>query len=129
VEGKEEVKFDDLVAIMKANKSDDSLPFSWDSAWATLYAGSPKNRHAITYEQFSQLLRAIQGEKVRQAFQAFDPKATGFTEVADFMRIVQETAGHKLSEHILGNLSTFISIRIRGSNPSSWVSRLKRRSS
>jgi hypothetical protein len=32
VEGKEEVKFDDLVAIMKANKSDDSLPFSWDSA-------------------------------------------------------------------------------------------------
>ncbi|CCX15405.1 Similar to Calcium-binding mitochondrial carrier protein Aralar1; acc. no. Q9VA73 [Pyronema omphalodes CBS 100304] len=51
---------------------------------------STKNRHALTYEQFSQLLRAIQGENVRQVFQAaaFDPKGTGFIEVADFMRIV-----------------------------------------
>jgi solute carrier family 25 aspartate/glutamate transporter 12/13 len=64
----------------------------------------------MTYEQFSQLLRAIQGENVRQTFHGFDPKATGFIEVADFMRIVQETAGHKLSEHILDNLSTFISV-------------------
>jgi solute carrier family 25 aspartate/glutamate transporter 12/13 len=110
VEGKGVVEFDDLAAITKANKSDTSLPFDWESAWATLYAGSPKNRHALTYEQFSQLLRAIQGEKVRQAFQAFDPKATGFIEVADFMRIIQETAGHKLSDHILDNLSTFISV-------------------
>ncbi|KAI5816504.1 mitochondrial carrier protein [Pyronema omphalodes] len=110
VQGKGTVDFDDLVAITKANKSDSSLPFNWDSAWATLYAGSPKSRHSLTYEQFSQMLRAIQGEKVRQAFQAFDPKATGFIEVAEFERIVKETAGHKLSDHILDNLNTFIGV-------------------
>jgi solute carrier family 25 aspartate/glutamate transporter 12/13 len=75
-----------LSLIREGSKSDDSLPFNGNSAWATLYAGSTKNRHTLTYEQFSQLLR----EKVRQ----FDPKGTGFIEVADFMRIVQETAGH-----------------------------------
>ncbi|CCX15407.1 hypothetical protein FPQ18DRAFT_391966 [Pyronema domesticum] len=66
----------------------------------------------MTYEQFAQLLRAIQGEKVRQAFQAFDPKGTGYIhiEVADFMKIVQETAGHKLSDYILNNLNTFVSV-------------------
>ncbi|KAI5816505.1 mitochondrial carrier domain-containing protein [Pyronema omphalodes] len=110
VQGKGTVDFDDLVAITKANKPDSSLPFNWDSAWATLYAGSPKSRHSLTYEQFSQMLRAIQGEKVRQAFQAFDPKATGLIEVADFERIVKETAGHKLSDHILDNLNTFIGV-------------------
>ncbi|KAI5816491.1 hypothetical protein BZA77DRAFT_368751 [Pyronema omphalodes] len=101
VQGKGTVDFDDLVAITKANKSDSSLPFNWESAWATLYAGSPKSRHSLTYEQFSQMLRAIQGEKVRQAFQAFDPKAT---------RFIEETAGHKLSNHILDNLNTFIGV-------------------
>ncbi|CCX15400.1 Similar to Mitochondrial aspartate-glutamate transporter AGC1; acc. no. Q75AH6 [Pyronema omphalodes CBS 100304] len=50
--------------------------------------------------EFSQLLRVIQGEKVRLAF---DTKATGFIEVANFMRIVQKT-------DILDNLNTFISV-------------------
>ncbi|KAI5782483.1 hypothetical protein FPQ18DRAFT_311085 [Pyronema domesticum] len=52
------------------------------------------------YEQFSQLLRAIQGEKVRQARRSrpLIPRVLGpsFIEVADFQRIVQETTGHKV---------------------------------
>ncbi|CCX33503.1 Similar to olfactory receptor [Exophiala dermatitidis NIH/UT8656]; acc. no. EHY59640 [Pyronema omphalodes CBS 100304] len=63
------------------------------------------------------LLGAIQGEKVRQAVQAFDPKSTGFIEVANFQRIVQETAGHKLSDHILDNLSIFISVGVASKIP------------
>ncbi|KAI5786905.1 hypothetical protein FPQ18DRAFT_380568 [Pyronema domesticum] len=64
-----------------------------------------------------ELLGAIQGEKVRQAVQAFDPKSTGFIEVANFQRIVQETAGHKLSDHILDNLSIFISVGVASKIP------------
>ncbi|KAI5816489.1 hypothetical protein BZA77DRAFT_293370 [Pyronema omphalodes] len=84
----------DLVAVKNSNKSDASLPFNWDSAWVTLYA-------------VSQMLRAIQGEKVHQTV---DPKATGFIEVADFERNVKDTAGHKLSDPVLDNLNTFIGV-------------------
>jgi solute carrier family 25 aspartate/glutamate transporter 12/13 len=110
VEGKGTVKFSDFVDIYKKYKGADTIPFNWNSDWAALYLGGKNTRHDLTYPQFSQMMRALQGEKVRQAFHYFDPKDTGFIEPEQFQRIIVETQGHKLSNHLLDNLHTLCNI-------------------
>lgn len=95
---------------MAQNKSEDSLPFDWNSEWAALYTGGRKRRHDMTYPQFSQMLRGLQGERVRQAFQHFDKDGDGYIEPEEFQHIILETAGHKLSDHLLENLHTLCNI-------------------
>jgi solute carrier family 25 aspartate/glutamate transporter 12/13 len=110
VEGKGTVKFSDFVNLYKKYKGADTIPFNWNSDWAALYLGGKNTRHDLTYPQFSQMMRALQGEKVRQAFHYFDPKDTGFIEPEQFQRIIVETQGHKLSDHLLENLHTLCNI-------------------
>lgn len=92
------------------NKGSDTIPFDWGSEWASLYVGSKKHRHDITYPQFSQMLRGLQGERIRQAFHIFDKDHDGYIEPEDFQRIILETARHKLSDHLLDNLPTLCNI-------------------
>lgn len=56
------------------------------------------------------MLRGLQGEKIRQAFQMFDTDKDGYIEPEDFQRIIMETASHKLSDHLLENLHTLCNI-------------------
>lgn len=88
------------------------MPFNWEAEWATLYIGSKKNRHAMTYPQFAQMLRGLQGERVRQAFLHFDANKDGYIEPSDFQRIIRETASHKLSDYLLENLTTLCNISV-----------------
>lgn len=104
------VKFDDFQKIYNAHKGEDSIPFDWSSEWASLYIGSKEKRHTMTYPQFSQMLRGLQGEKVRQAFLYFDKNNDGYIEPEEFQRIILETAAHKLSDHLLNNLHTLCNI-------------------
>ncbi len=99
------------------NKGPDSIPFDWNCEWATLYSGGKKRRHDLTYPQFSQMLRGLQGERIRQAFHHFDRDGDGYIEPEDFQRIILETAKHKLSDHLLENLHTLCNI-----SPSSKIS-------
>jgi solute carrier family 25 aspartate/glutamate transporter 12/13 len=92
------------------NKGPDSIPFDWNCEWATLYSGGKKRRHDLTYPQFSQMLRGLQGERIRQAFHYFDKDGDGYIEPEDFQRIILETAKHKLSDHLLENLHTLCNI-------------------
>jgi solute carrier family 25 aspartate/glutamate transporter 12/13 len=110
VHGTGVVKFDDFQKLYYQNKGEDSLPFDWNSEWASLYIGGRKKRHDMTYPQFSQMLRGLQGERVRQAFQHFDKNGDGYIEPEEFQRIIIETAGHKLSDHLLENLHTLCNI-------------------
>jgi solute carrier family 25 aspartate/glutamate transporter 12/13 len=64
----------------------------------------------MNYQQFSQMLRGLQGERVRQAFQHFDADGDGFIEPEEFATIIQQTASHKLSDHLLENLHTLCNI-------------------
>ncbi len=64
----------------------------------------------MTYPQFSQMLRGLQGERIRQAFQTFDKDNDGYVEPEDFQRIILETQKHKLSDHLLENLHTLCNI-------------------
>jgi solute carrier family 25 aspartate/glutamate transporter 12/13 len=110
VNGTGVVKFDDFKKLYNLNKSDDSLPFDWDAGWASLYVGTRKKRHDMTYPQFSQMLRGLQGERVRQAFEHFDKNGDGYIEPDEFQRIILETAKHKLSDHLLEHLHTLCNI-------------------
>lgn len=104
------VKFETFESLNKINKASDRIPFDWNSEWASLYAGRTKTRHDMTYPQFSQMLRGIQGERIRQAFHIFDKDGDGYIDPDDFQRIILETSRHKLSDHILDHLPTLCNI-------------------
>lgn len=104
------VKYDVLKKLYEANKGPDSIPFDWNCEWASLYSGGRKHRHDLTYPQFSQMLRGLQGERIRQAFHFMDKNGDGYIEPEDFQRIILETARHKLSDYLLDNLHTLCNI-------------------
>ena len=104
------VSFEEFTRLMNANKAQSAIPFDWNSGWASLYIGGRKNRHDMTYPQFAQMLRGLQGEKIRQAFHHFDKNGDGYIDPEDFQRIITETASHKLSDHLLTNLQTLCNI-------------------
>jgi solute carrier family 25 aspartate/glutamate transporter 12/13 len=104
------VKYDNLKKLYELNKSPDSIPFDWNCEWATLYSGGKKRRHDLTYPQFSQMLRGLQGERIRQAFHYFDKDGDGYIEPEEFQSIILQTAKHKLSDHLLENLHTLCNI-------------------
>lgn len=104
------VKYDDFRQLYELNKGPDNIPFDWDCEWAKLYIGSKRKRHNLDYHQFSQMLRGLQGERIRQAFQLFDKDGDGYINPDEFERIILETAKHKLSDHLLDNLHTLCNI-------------------
>jgi solute carrier family 25 aspartate/glutamate transporter 12/13 len=110
VEGKGVIKYETFQELYNLNKGEGAIPFDWDSEWASLYTGRKKTRHDMTYPQFSQMLRGLQGERIRQAFHIFDKDGDGYIDPEDFQRIILETAKHKLSDHLLENLPTLCSI-------------------
>lgn len=104
------VKYEDFRQLYERNKGPDSIPFDWDCDWAKLYIGDKSKRHTLSYSEFSQMLRGLQGERIRQAFQRFDKDRDGYIEPEDFARIILETAKHKLSDHLLENLTSLCNI-------------------
>lgn len=58
------------------------------------------------------MLRGLQGERIRQAFQLFDKDGDGYIEPEEFERIILETSKHKLSDHLLANLHTLCNISV-----------------
>lgn len=109
-DGSGAVKFDTVKQLYASTKGPDSIPFDWNSEWASLYTGRTKARHDMTYPQFSQMLRGLQGERIRQAFHIFDKDGDGYIEPEDFQRIILETSKHKLSDHVLENLPSLCNI-------------------
>jgi solute carrier family 25 (mitochondrial aspartate/glutamate transporter), member 12/13 len=103
-EGSGSVNYDTFQKIF--SQRDGGIPFNWNCDWATLYVGASKSRHGLDYTQFTQMLRGLTGERVRQAFRYFDKNLDGFIQPDEFQKIVVETAKHKLSDHLLENLHT-----------------------
>ncbi|KAL9604766.1 MAG: hypothetical protein Q9219_000214 [cf. Caloplaca sp. 3 TL-2023] len=104
------IRYEDFQRLYNQNKGDGTIPFDWNCEWASLYIGGAKHRHDMTYPQFSQMLRGLQGERIRQAFHIFDKDKDGYIDPEDFQRIILETARHKLSDHLLDNLHTLCNI-------------------
>ncbi|KAK2807561.1 hypothetical protein FQN50_005429 [Emmonsiellopsis sp. PD_5] len=110
VEGTGTIKYEAFQQLYNLNKGDGTIPFDWNSEWASLYTGRKKKRHDMTYPQFAQMLRGLQGERIRQAFHLFDKDGDGYIDPEDFQRIILETAKHKLSDHLLENLPSLCTI-------------------
>ncbi len=110
VDGTGSISQETFQRLYNQNKGQDSIPFDFNSEWASLYLGDKKKRHDMTYPQFAQMMRGLQGERIRQAFHLFDKDGDGYIEPEDFQRIILETARHKLSDHLLENLPTLCNI-------------------
>ncbi|KAF5097818.1 hypothetical protein D0Z00_002255 [Geotrichum galactomycetum] len=109
-EGTGQVNFTKFVELYNSHKSADSLPFDWNSKWASLYIGDESKRHTLSYQQFSQMLAGLLGERVRQAFQHYDPSKTGYILPEQFQSIITASASHKLSDNLLSSLHTLVNI-------------------
>lgn len=109
-QGNGEVDFNNFVEMYKKHKSPDALPFDWESSWANLYLGDKSKRHTLSYAMFSQMLSGLMGERVRQAFQYYDKRNTGYISPDQFSEIISKTASHKLSDSMLGSLHTLCNI-------------------
>lgn len=105
------VNVEDLQRIYNEHRGKDGLSFDFNGPWASLYFGAKGARHAMTYEQFAQMLRGLQGERIRQAFQHYDTDHDGLITPEEFAAIIRENQGHKLSDHILENLPTLCNIQ------------------
>lgn len=110
VAGKGLVDPEDFRKMVESQRSEDALPFDWNSEWASLYIGSRKHRHSMTYPQFAQMMRGLNGERIRQAFKAYDVDGDGYIDPSAFEKIMRHAAGHKLSDHILENLTSLSNI-------------------
>ncbi|EGE79123.1 hypothetical protein BDDG_02061 [Blastomyces dermatitidis ATCC 18188] len=110
VEGTGAIKYETFQKLYTQNTGKDSIPFDWNSEWVSLYTGTKKRRHDMTYPQFAQMLRGLQGERIRQAFHLLDKDGDGYIEPEDFQRIILNTARHKLSDHLLENLPSLCTI-------------------
>jgi solute carrier family 25 (mitochondrial aspartate/glutamate transporter), member 12/13 len=110
IDGMGVVKFDTFNQLYNLNRDGDSIPFDWNSEWASLYIGNKKSRHDMTYPQFAQMLRGLQGERIRQAFHLFDKDGDGYIAPEDFQRIILATYQHKLSDYLLEQLPSLCNI-------------------
>lgn len=58
------------------------------SDWVKLYLGKKDGRHVLSYNQFTQLMKGLQGERLRQAFMYFDTNGDGFITPDQFKKII-----------------------------------------
>jgi solute carrier family 25 aspartate/glutamate transporter 12/13 len=110
INGTGTIRIETFKQLYDLHKGQDSIPFDWDSEWASLYIGRKKSRHDLTYPQFAQMLRGLQGERIRQAFHIFDKDGDGYINPEDFQRIIRQTYKHKLSDYLLEHLPTLCNI-------------------
>ncbi|CDZ97571.1 mitochondrial inner membrane protein [Phaffia rhodozyma] len=131
-DGNGSITFDEFKAVFSENIGPDAIPFNFDSDWVRLYIGkanvlgcksinqvtcitlyllsyvltrrlSPDRR---TDNEFTQLMKGLQGERLRQAFRYFDKGGDGHISPEEFKRIIIEVARHKLSDSVLDRLPT-----------------------
>ncbi|THH08356.1 hypothetical protein EW145_g2768 [Phellinidium pouzarii] len=60
--------------------------------------------------EFTQLMKGLQGERLRQAFKYLDDNQDGFIRPDQFKRIIMELAGHKLSDAVIERLPTLCTL-------------------
>ncbi|KAI0783314.1 mitochondrial carrier [Abortiporus biennis] len=104
------ITYDEFKNVFKANIGPDAIPFDFDCDWVKLYLGKKNGTHVLGYNEFTQLMKGLQGERLRQAFKYFDADQDGFIKPDQFKRIILELAGHKLSEAVIERLPTLCTL-------------------
>ncbi|KAJ4472603.1 mitochondrial carrier domain-containing protein [Lentinula edodes] len=104
------IDFDEFKNVMSANIGSDAIPFDFDCDWVRLYLGKKNGAHVLGYNEFTQLMKGLQGERLRQAFKYLDKDQDGFIRPDEFKRIILEIAGHKLSDAVIDRLPTLCTL-------------------
>lgn len=104
------ITFDELKNVFQANVGPDAIPFNFDCDWAKLYLGKKNGTHVLGYNEFTQLMKGLQGERLRQGFKYLDDNQDGFIKPDQFKRIILEIAGHKLSDEVIERLPTLTTL-------------------
>ncbi|GJJ13233.1 hypothetical protein Clacol_007484 [Clathrus columnatus] len=127
------VSWDDFVVfetMLKRPDADYWMAFKYfDVDWVKLYLGKRDGAHVLGCElkalnlhgpvidetnskdnEFTQLMKGLQGERLRQAFKYLDDNQDGFIRPEQFRRIIVELAGHKLSDAVIERLPTLCTI-------------------
>ncbi|CAG8445764.1 1908_t:CDS:2 [Ambispora gerdemannii] len=110
INGTGKVTFDQFKEILSANLGPDSVPFDYNCDWLNLYVGVDGKKHDLAYEEFSQLLKGIQGERLRQEFKYYDKDQIGFINPDAFKKIILSIAKHKLSDSLIEHLPTLCNV-------------------
>ncbi|KAG2227086.1 hypothetical protein INT45_003816 [Circinella minor] len=116
VNGTGKVTFDQFKNVLSSNMPKDVVAFDFDCDWLKLYIGTKEGHHELSYEEFSQLLKGLQGERLRQEFKHYDKQQSGYIEPEQFQRIILDIAKHKLSDHVIDHLPTLCNLYAGGGN-------------
>ncbi|KAF8274027.1 mitochondrial inner membrane protein [Lactarius quietus] len=109
VDGSGTITFDEFKGVFSSHIGPDAIPFNFD--WFALALLGKKNgAHVLGYQEFTQLMKGLQGERLRQAFHYFDENQDGFIRPDQFKRIMLELAGHKLSDTVIELLPTLTTL-------------------
>ncbi|KAL8286743.1 hypothetical protein RQP46_004271 [Phenoliferia psychrophenolica] len=112
--GDGKVSFDEFKRVFSDSLGPNAIPFDFDSNWVKLYLGKVGGEHVLGYNEFTQLMKGLQGERLRQAFRHFDKSESGYIEPADFQKIIYELARHKLSDRVLETLPSLVALTPSG---------------
>ncbi|KAJ3517865.1 hypothetical protein NLJ89_g229 [Agrocybe chaxingu] len=104
------IDYNEFKTVFSANLRPDAIPFDFDCDWIKLYLGKKNGTHVLGYNEFTQLMKGLQGERLRQAFKYLDKDQDGFIRPEEFKRIILEIAGHKLSDTVIDRLPTLCTL-------------------
>ncbi|KAG2175016.1 hypothetical protein INT43_006078 [Umbelopsis isabellina] len=110
IAGSGKITFDQFKQVLSSNLPPDAVPFDFDCDWLKLYIGNKEGHHELTYEEFTQLLKGLQGERLRQEFKHYDKKQTGYIQPDQFKQIILDVAKHKLSDSVIEQLPTLCNL-------------------
>ncbi|CAG8594403.1 13301_t:CDS:2 [Cetraspora pellucida] len=111
IEGKGKITIERFKDILSSNVTPDSIPFDFDCDWLKLYVGrAPEKKHELAYEEFTQLLKGLQSERLRQEFKFYDKEGIGYITPDNFKKIILSIARHKISDYVIENLPTLCNL-------------------
>ncbi|KAI8992444.1 mitochondrial carrier domain-containing protein [Pilobolus umbonatus] len=110
VDGTGKVTFDQFKKVLSSNMPSDAVPFDFECDWLKLFIGAREGHHELGYHEFTQLIKGLQGERLRQEFKHYDKDQSGFILPEDFKKIILDVAKHKLSDDVIDHLPSLCNL-------------------
>ncbi|KAF2075106.1 hypothetical protein CYY_003583 [Polysphondylium violaceum] len=113
-DGNGTISKDDFKHVVKASL-DPTIPFNFDCELVNLYFGDGKNE--LNYSQFTQLLKDLQQERVKQEFKFYDKSRSGYIPCDKFAKILSSVKLRKIPEEIKSKLSSIAELNNASGHP------------
>ena len=110
------VTFADFEKVVSSTVIHKNSPFDFDSPLLKQYFGEDKI-HSLNYLELCQLLQSVPTEHGRQAFSRLDPAKTGMIDALQFVQIMGQIRGFRMSPYVHDNL-----LSVAGGSPARKVS-------